>query len=156
MKKGLVVLALIVLTVPVAYAASPSNNAPANPAPNAKSSAESPAKACKAERTAMGVDAFAKKYGTNHNLRNAFGKCVSGKSKGRDETAKDENDEDEKGEKGDKDDDGSSKALKQCKKQRADMGAEAFAKKYGTNHNKANAFGKCVAQSSKDDKDGTD
>ena len=42
------------------------------------------AKACKAERASIGVDAFAKKYGTNHNLKNAFGKCVSGKSKGKD------------------------------------------------------------------------
>jgi hypothetical protein len=29
----------------------------------------------------MGAEAFAKKYGTNHNLKNAFGKCVSSKSK---------------------------------------------------------------------------
>ncbi len=156
MKKGLVVLALIVLTVPVAYAASPSKNAPAKSTPNAKSSAENPAKACKAERTAMGVAEFAKKYGTNHNLRNAFGKCVSGKSKGRDETAKDEKDEDEKGEKAEKDEGGSSKAVKECKKQRTDLGAEAFAKKYGTNHKKANAFGKCVASSSKSGKDKSD
>ena len=42
------------------------------------------AKACKAERASMGVEAFAKKYGTNHNLKNAFGKCVSGKSKSKD------------------------------------------------------------------------
>ena len=34
------------------------------------------AKACKAER-ALDEDAFAVKYGTNHNKRNAFGKCVS-------------------------------------------------------------------------------
>ena len=153
MKKGLVVVALIVLTVPVAYAASPGKSTAAKPAPKEKSSDENPAKACKAERTAMGVDTFAKRYGTNHNLRNAFGKCVSGKSKGRDETA--EKDE-EKSEKADKDEDGSSKAVKQCKKQRADMGAEAFAKKYGTNHSKANAFGKCVAQSSKNEKADTD
>ena len=43
------------------------------------------AKACKAERASIGVDAFAKKYGTNHNLKNAFGKCVSGKSKEKDD-----------------------------------------------------------------------
>ena len=34
------------------------------------------AKQCKAER-AQGADAFANKYGTNKNKRNAFGKCVS-------------------------------------------------------------------------------
>jgi len=36
------------------------------------------AKACKTERAFIGVEAFAKKYGTNHNLKNAFAKCVSG------------------------------------------------------------------------------
>lgn len=35
------------------------------------------AKACKAERKALGSTAFADKYGTNRNKRNAFGKCVS-------------------------------------------------------------------------------
>ena len=35
------------------------------------------AKACKAERQTLGVDAFKAKYGTNKNKRNAFGKCVS-------------------------------------------------------------------------------
>ena len=34
------------------------------------------AKKCKAER-AQGAEAFANKYGTNKNKRNAFGKCVS-------------------------------------------------------------------------------
>jgi hypothetical protein len=33
-----------------------------------------------------------------------------------------------------------------CKKLRADMGVEAFRMAYGTNHNGANAFGKCVSQ----------
>ena len=82
---------------------------------------------------------FGKKYGTNHNLRNAFGKCVSGKSK----DEKDEKDEDDdKGEK-------SGGAAKACKAERA-AGAEAFAKKYGTNHNLKNAFGKCVSGKAKD------
>ena len=35
------------------------------------------AKTCKAERTSIGVAAFAAKYGTNKNKANAFGKCVS-------------------------------------------------------------------------------
>jgi hypothetical protein len=35
------------------------------------------AKACAGERRSMGTDAFADKYGTNPNKRNAFGKCVS-------------------------------------------------------------------------------
>ena len=38
------------------------------------------AKQCKAEREEIGTDAFAELYGTNPNKRNAFGKCVSGKT----------------------------------------------------------------------------
>ena len=39
------------------------------------------AKKCKAERVSLGVQAFANKYGTNVNKRNAFGKCVSQNAK---------------------------------------------------------------------------
>jgi hypothetical protein len=39
------------------------------------------AKECGEERDSIGEKAFADKYGTNANKRNAFGKCVSGKSK---------------------------------------------------------------------------
>ena len=35
------------------------------------------AKECKTERNSIGREAFAQKYGTNRNKRNAFGKCVS-------------------------------------------------------------------------------
>jgi dihydroxyacetone kinase len=35
------------------------------------------AKTCKAERASIGDDAFATKYGTNKNKKNAFGRCVS-------------------------------------------------------------------------------
>jgi hypothetical protein len=38
------------------------------------------ARECRAERDEIGVDAFREKYGANRNKRNAFGKCVSGKS----------------------------------------------------------------------------
>ena len=139
MKKALVLFALIVLAVPAAHAASPTAKTPRTAAAD-QQSADSPAQACKAERSTLGVDAFAKKYGTNHNLRNAFGKCVSGKSKGGGDTEKDED------EKADEDE---SAAAAKCKKERADTGAEPFAKKYGTNHNRANAFGKCVSASTK-------
>ena len=37
------------------------------------------AQACKSERTGLGDDAFAAKYGTNGNKADAFGKCVSAK-----------------------------------------------------------------------------
>lgn len=41
---------------------------------NAKAAAQ---KACRAELKSLGRTAFEKKYGSNHNLGNAFGKCVS-------------------------------------------------------------------------------
>jgi hypothetical protein len=39
------------------------------------------AKECAAERDEMGTEAFREEYGTNENGKNAFGKCVSGKTK---------------------------------------------------------------------------
>jgi hypothetical protein len=39
------------------------------------------ARECAAEREKGGEDAFDSKYGTNRNARNAFGKCVSSKTK---------------------------------------------------------------------------
>jgi hypothetical protein len=149
MKKALVLVALIVLAVPAAYAATPGGKSTPQPTANPQGAGDSPAQTCKAERATMGVEAFAKRYGTNHNLRNAFGKCVSGKSKRTDEEEKDEkaekDDDDQKSEKAEKDD---SAAAKQCKKERVGLGVEAFGKKYGTNANRANAFGKCVSGSS--------
>lgn len=147
MKKWFVVAAalVVVLAIPAAYAAASSNEKPkSETATQAQSADKNTAKACKAERESMGVDAFQKKYGTNKNLKNAFGKCVSSKSK----DDKDEKDEDEKDEDDDKDEK-SSGAGKACKAERASMGAEAFEKKYGTNHNLKNAFGKCVSGKSK-------
>jgi hypothetical protein len=47
------------------------------------------AKRCAAEREAMGGEAFAQRYGTNHNRRNAFGKCVASKSHDDDDAADD-------------------------------------------------------------------
>ena len=84
-------------------------------------------------------EAFQKKYGTNHNLRNAFGKCVSASSKDGDDEKDEDDDEDGK----------SSGAVKPCKAERTSTGADAFAKKYGTNHNLHNAFGKCVSSKAK-------
>jgi flagellar hook assembly protein FlgD len=142
MKKWLVVLAaFLVIGIPAAYAASSGNDKPAQ----AQSAADNAAKTCKAERASMGVEAFRKKYGTNHNLMNAFGKCVSAKSKDK------ANKDDEKDEKDEKDDDNEAQdnGAKKCKAERSAMGVEAFAKKYGTNHNLKNAFGKCVSSLSK-------
>lgn len=143
MKKWFIAAAalVVILAIPAAYAAASSNEKP-KPATAAQSPDKNAAKVCKAERESMGVAAFQKKYGTNANLRNAFGKCVSAKSKD-DKDEKDAKDED------DDKDEKSSGAAKVCKSERASMGAEAFAKKYGTNHNLKNAFGKCVSGKAK-------
>ena len=129
--------ALVAFGIPAAYAAAPDNEKPATAA-QAQGS-ESVAKACKAERQSLGSEAFQKKYGTNHNLRNAFGKCVSASSKDGDDEKDEDDDEDGK----------SSGAVKPCKAERTSTGADAFAKKYGTNHNLHNAFGKCVSSKAK-------
>jgi len=134
--------AIAIVAIPVAIAASPGKEKPNSAgAAQSQSSDGNAAKACKAERASLGVEAFNKKYGTNHNLKNAFGKCVSGKPKGKKDN-KDEKDENEK-------DEDSGAAAKACKAERVSIGVDAFAKKYGTNHNLKNAFGKCVSGKSK-------
>ena len=91
-------------------------------------------KLCRAERgtTTATRAAFAEKYGTNKNKKNAFGKCVSKQTAAqvKEDTAAEAN------------------ASKDC---RAEQGTTAetqaaFDAKYGTNKNKKNAFGKCVSQ----------
>jgi ribosomal protein L33 len=106
-----------------------------------KHAAANAAKQCRAERTDIGQQAFADKYGTNKNKKNAFGKCVSAKAKA-DKAAADKADRqriaDRKG------------AAKDCRAERKELGRQAFADKYGTNKNKRNAFGKCVSGKAKD------
>ena len=77
--------AIAIVAIPVAIAASPSKEKPNSAgAAQSQSANGNAAKTCNAERASLGVEAFNKKYGTNHNLKNAFGKCVSGKSKSKD------------------------------------------------------------------------
>ena len=97
--------------------------------------------ACSAEQadpnfaTQHGGMTFVQFYGSNHNDKNAFGKCVSGKVSARlaDEQTK------------------LSNAAQTCRTQQADPsfatqhGGSTFAQFYGTNHNDRNAFGKCVS-----------
>ena len=96
------------------------------------------AKACKAERgtTSAEADAFATKYGTNTNKKNAFGKCVSQHAKKETQESQQE----------------TVSAAKACKKEKADD-AQAFAGKYGS---AKNAFGKCVSSKSKESSDSGD
>ena len=143
MKKWVIAaVALVIAGIPAAYAASPNAEKPKST--QAQSAEDTAAKLCKAERERIGVQAFKTKYGTNKNKANAFGKCVSGKSK---DKSKDEKDDDK--DDADKDEGAAAKA---CKAERASIGVEAFAKKYGTNHNLKNAFGKCVSGKSKKEK----
>lgn len=94
------------------------------------------AQECRAERGSSDAtrDAFRDKYGTNANGRNAFGKCVS-------KRARDEAQERKSAER--------KHAAKRCAAERKEIGAAAFAEKYGTNKNKRNAFGKCVSKTVK-------
>jgi len=135
-KRLLVIVALLSLAVPTAFAAPPDGKKPEAGKQAAESAAE---KACQAERgtTAQRIGAFNEKYGTNKNKKNAFGKCVSSKSKGEDD--EEEADEDEMN------------ASKKCKTERGTTAAtrEAFTERYGTNKNKKNAFGKCVSKHAK-------
>jgi hypothetical protein len=87
---------------------------------------------CRAERNADPA-AFAQKYGTTKKKTNAFGKCVSATAKADGDQAIADHDQ------------AIVTAAKTCKAERATDPA-AFAKKYGTNHNRRNAFGKCVSQ----------
>jgi hypothetical protein len=133
-KKFLITAALLAMFTSVAYAALPADEGkPENPGKSQSEhgNANSPAQGCKKERADMGIEAFRAKYGTNPNKMNAFGKCVSAKAKAKAEAEEHEEAVDN--------------AAKQCKKERTDTGVDAFKVKYGTNANKANAFGKCVS-----------
>ncbi len=101
-----------------------------------QAAAENAAKQCKDERTAD-PQAFAEKYGTNKNRKNAFGKCVSSQAKEKKQEADEEDAE--------LTEDRQS-AAKRCAAERSASGREAFAQKYGTSPNKRNAFGRCVSQ----------
>ncbi len=124
------------------------------------------AKFCKALRSDMDQavpGSFKQTYGTNKNRSNAFGKCVSKSAKTVDEihsTAVEQcktagakplgkcvRSAERQGQASARDD--IVNAAKQCRTERAaDPGA--FREKYGTNHNKRNAFGKCVSKHAKE------
>ncbi len=139
MKRLLTIAALLslVLAASAALAAPPAGK-DKEPQSAADTKAE---KACKAERgtTSASMTAFNEKYGTNKNKKNAFGKCVSSKSKDDDD---DEADDENKNE---------TNASKKCKAERGTTAASiaAFEAKYGTNKNKRNAHGKCVSKYAK-------
>jgi hypothetical protein len=69
-----VAAAALAISVPSATAVKPEGVGGGKAKANA-------ARACKAERADIGVDAFREKYGTNSNKKNAMGKCVASKRK---------------------------------------------------------------------------
>jgi hypothetical protein len=146
MTRALIICAaFLTLAVPAALAAPPAGKgkpeSPGNSAAAPGQSAEkNAAKACKAERgtTTDSIATFKKKYGTNANKANAFGKCVSAKAK---KAGDDEDEADDKK--------AEENAAKKCKAERETLGVQPFKNKYGTNANKANAFGKCVSKLAK-------
>ena len=91
-------------------------------------SVPSPQKQCRSERSGMGLKTFRQTYGTNAKRSNAFGKCVSKRAKAT-EAAQQE---------------AHTNAAKQCAEARSTDPA-AFRAEWGTNHNGANAYGKCVS-----------
>ena len=99
--------------------------------PSAPSS-PSASKQCRTERSAMGVELFRQTYGTNHNKRNAFGKCVSKREQATTDATRE----------------AKQNASQQCTAEESADPA-AFKAKYGTGKHGANAHGKCVSQTAK-------
>ena len=93
-----------------------------------------PAKTCKAQRTAIGAEAFKAMYNPTGANSSAFGKCVSKAAHAEQENR--------------------TEAAKQCRAEQEDTnfaathGGKSFAQFYGTNKNGRNAFGKCVSAKS--------
>jgi hypothetical protein len=137
------VTAVLVLSVPTALAAPPEGKGkPESPGKSAaapgQSETKNAAKKCKAMR-ADNKATFEQQYGIKPN---AFGKCVAAQEK--------------KAEEQEEAREAKENAAKKCKKLRADPtfasshGGKTFAEFYGTNANKANAFGKCVSTHAKE------
>lgn len=100
------------------------------------------AKECRAERgsTAATREAFRVRYGTNKNGRNAFGKCVSRRSRSESKQRST----------------AAANAAKDCKAERVQLGDAAFVMRYGSGKKGRNAFGKCVSGKAKAKKDAAD
>ena len=98
------------------------------------------AKYCKALKKHSGAENFRSMFG---GKKNAYGKCVS-------QTAKKNAAED-----AEQEDQARKNASQQCREERS-ANPEAFSTKYGTNRNGKNAFGKCVSQKARENKQQAD
>jgi hypothetical protein len=106
------------------------------------------AKQCKAQQsdpnfstTTGNGKTFDQFYGTNKNGANAYGKCVSTLAKAK--TSQTESTQVK----------AEDNAARQCRTERT-ADPTAFKDKYGTNHNKSNAFGKCVSTTARSQEQG--
>jgi hypothetical protein len=166
MRKSLIALGILVaLALPAGAMGTPNGTDTKNAA-----------KECRAERgtTDATKEAFAEKYGTNKNHANAFGKCVSSRARaeeserkaarkaarracaarkhgkghayGRCVKAKQKALKRKADRKDAQEIKSEHNAARTCAEERELTGRDAFADKYGTNHNKRNAFGKCVSK----------
>jgi hypothetical protein len=112
---------------------------------SAKNVVNNAAQQCKQEQvdpdfaSGHGGMTFDQFYGTSHNGRNAFGKCVSAKAQAAQEQQQEN----------------LQNAAQQCRAERSDPDfaashdGKSFSDFYGTNQNKKNAFGKCVSTKAK-------
>jgi hypothetical protein len=139
MKRSIIVIAAFLsIAVSAALAAPPADKGKPDKDKQAQAATQrnAAAKKCKAER-ASDPAAFRANYGSN-----GLGKCISGqKKKSKGEKAEDEEKADDKAEEN---------AAKKCKAEREKLGIQGFKDNYGTNANKANAFGKCVSKLAKE------
>jgi hypothetical protein len=100
--------------------------------PSPRSQAE---KQCRQERTTMGKATFGETYGTDKNGKNAFGKCVSHRTK-QDKSSQQS---------------AQASAEKTCRSEQNDSNfasthnGESFDQFYGSGKSSKNAFGKCVS-----------
>jgi hypothetical protein len=136
----ILVAAFLTLSVPAALAVPPADNGkPESPgnsgAAPGQQADKNAAKKCKAMRK-NDAASFATLYGAKPN---AYGKCVSAQAKLKSETDAEASE------------DAKENAAKACKKERDDLGAAEFKKKYApsTHPNGANAYGKCVSKLAK-------
>ena len=145
MKRTLIVVAaLLSLSVSAALAAPPADKGkPASPGQSAaapgQSADKNAAKKCKAERGKTGVHAFKERTARTPTRRTPSASACrrmvkKARRRGRGRA------EDEQAEKN---------AAKKCQAERDKLGVQPFKDTYGTNANKANAFGKCVSKLAK-------
>ena len=125
MKRLLLLAALFVLAVPVAYAAPTGGQGEESAS---ASQATSPSAQCREQRRTMGMANFRSTYAPLGSPQEAFDVCVARLTQQVSNDYKN--------------------AAKACRAERA-LDPVAFKNKYGMNENKANAYGKCVSMTAR-------